>query len=307
MELTWRASESTSALYAATCLLQGYKSADPRLVEEFAPAVEFVAAEFATCGVAADPLMPLMTGLAASGAENNRQLVEQSILRLFGKERASGAPLDRLAGCVSGMRSAFQKAYSSPSDDRAAALVDELLLRGRPLQELWEARGPGMLHFVGKLTESDVLAERASVVLVYPVVGGHGIAHRPLNTVSFEAVLANPDEQLPETIRLAWLLAQLNLDLPKFAEPLGTLRRERVGALAMIAPVLAAAEYVELARLSGDSIQQSLRAWRLLDDSAGDDRAFAVSTTIMNWWKTYEQSSSPWTVALASLEQMLFP
>ena len=45
---------------------------------------------------------------------------------------------------------------------------------------------------------------------------------------------ADPVADLPEVLRLAWLISQLNLDLPRFAENVSPLRRERVIALAMI-------------------------------------------------------------------------
>ena len=39
MELTWKASEPASALYAATCLSEGLAATDPRMAGAFAPAV----------------------------------------------------------------------------------------------------------------------------------------------------------------------------------------------------------------------------------------------------------------------------
>ena len=59
MELTWKASEPASALYAATCLSAGLPVADTRLAEAFAPAVEMALAEFDACGTPADRLLPI--------------------------------------------------------------------------------------------------------------------------------------------------------------------------------------------------------------------------------------------------------
>ena len=61
-----------------------------------------------------------------------------------------------------------------------------------------------------------------------------------------EAVLANPRFELPEVVRLGWLLAMLNFDLARYRDPLSD--AERVLPLAMIPPVLAAAAEVELTR-----------------------------------------------------------
>jgi hypothetical protein len=305
MQLTWKASESASCLYAATCIAAGHAPADRRLAAAFAPGVELALGEFAACGVPADRWLPTLTGLAASGVEGNRQLVDQTITKLAGSGAPAGALAGRLAGCLAGLKAAFQEAYRDTAIAGAAPLVDELLLRGRPLAAQWEARGPGMLWHIARSTEEGVLAERADVVLVYPLVGGHGLAHLPVNTVTFEAVLANPVDDLPEVVRLTWLLAQLNLDLPKFTERLPATRRERVAQLAMVPPVLAAAEHVELGRFSTDAIERAIVVWRQVDANASPADVAATAGTLMTWWTTYQAGTTPWVVALAALDQML--
>ena len=170
---------------------------------------------------------------------------------------------------------------------------------GRFLEQ-WEARGPGLLLQIARSTEENVVAEAAEVTLVYPIVGGNGIAHRGVNTISFEAVLANPVDELPEVLRMAWLLAQLNLDLPMYSENIVAEHRDAVAQWAMVPPVLAAAEHVELATLSPESLAHAIVAWRLADDS--NDRA----DTLLQWWTTYQEGSTPWSVALVALEHMLF-
>jgi len=97
MELTWKASESASALYAATCLSAGLPVADARLAEAFAPALDFTLAEFVACGAPADRLLPILTGLSARGVEDNRQLVEQAIAKSVGNRMFVPATVGRLA------------------------------------------------------------------------------------------------------------------------------------------------------------------------------------------------------------------
>ena len=300
MELTWKASESASGLYAATCISGGLPVADARLAEAFAPALDFALAEFVTCGAPADLLLPVMTGLAARGVDDNRQLVDLSFARLIGKKGLAPASASRLATAIGGLKAAFLSAYHQTCADDSRPLVDELLLRGRPLLEQWEARGPGLLLQIARSTEENIAAEAAEVALVYPLVGGNGIAHRAVNTVSFEAVLANPVERLPEVLRLAWLLSQLNLDLPMYSENIAAEHRDAVAQWATVPPVLAAAEHVELAQLSHESVVKALTAWRL--PGAGNDQA----ETLLQWWATYQEGRTPWVVALAALERMLF-
>jgi len=49
-------------------------------------------------------------------------------------------------------------------------------------------------------------------------LGGAGAAQLRTNSVRLEAVLTHPDPQLPETLRLGWLLSQLNQDLPIYSD-----------------------------------------------------------------------------------------
>src|SRR5690606_23019649 len=98
--------------------------------------------------------------------------------------------------------------------------LEELELRSAPLREQWEARGGGLLATLARLTTAGLVPEMADVILVHPVLGGGGAAHWQYNSVQFEAVLANPLAELPEVLRLGWLLAQLNFDLPLYEDHL---------------------------------------------------------------------------------------
>ncbi len=309
MELTWKVSEPASALYAATCMSTGLPVVDARLGEAFAPAVEMAISEFEVCGAPADQLLPLLAGLAARGVDDNRQLIQQALTKLHGR-LSDGSPLSasigRLAGAVAGLKAAFLNAFAANSAGDPKPLIDELTHRGRPLLDHWETRGRGLLLQLARSTEENVLAPGAEVALVYPIVGGNGISHRSLNAVTFEAVLTNPIERLPETVRLAWLLAQLNLDLPKYADHVSAEHRASVGQWALVPAVLASAEYVELAALSAEGVAAALVAWRLVDRAATDEDLLGQSDTLMTWWKTYQDSRTSWAVALGALEQMLF-
>lgn len=302
MDLTWKASESASGLYAAASIYSGLPVADTRLAAAFAPALDFALAEFESCGAPTDLLLPMMTGLAARGVEDNRQLVEQSFARLVGKGSLSPAIASRLATNVGGLKAAFLSAYDQTLAHDSRPLVDELLLRGRPLLEQWDARGPGLLLQIARSTEETIAVDAAEVTLVYPIVGGNGIAHSAVNTVSFEAVLTNPSPTLPEVLRLAWLLSQLNLDLPMYADNVAAEHRDWVAQWATVPPVLAAAEHVELLQFSEASIGEAIQAWRLPSSNQAGDHA----ATLFDWWNTYEQGGTSWSVALAALEAMHF-
>jgi len=157
-----------------------------------------------------------------------------------------------------------------------------------------------MLREIGRLADAQLLVERAEVLLVEPVMGGGGDSHLLYNSVRIEGVLANPDDRLPETLRLAWLLSILNLDLPMFSERIHRDRLDDVGPLAMLPVVLTAAETVELARCDAATLALAMTAWR-----ASDAANPSAVDTVLNWWQTYTASRPSWAVALAALDEML--
>src|SRR5262249_29629876 len=139
----------------------------------------------------------------SAGIESNRELAEVLLRKTCGLA-AVLAHRDRLANSIADVERVFRQRFPE--------CADELVLRGRPLEVQWEARGPGLLKQLAELTAPELLVEQAEVVLVQPAYGGGGEAYLSYNAVHVEALLANPVSELPEVLRLGWLLAQLNLD-----------------------------------------------------------------------------------------------
>lgn len=136
-----------------------------------------------------------------------------------------------------------------PLVDAFGGQADELAARVRPLCEQWDARGPGLMRMLDRQA-GPIGVARATVALTLPVVGGHGVALPAANAVLFEAVLANPLPELPEVLRLAWLLAQLGADA------------DASRAAGLVSEVLTAAEEVELATADAATIELATEAWR---------------------------------------------
>ena len=288
MELRWKASMSATCLHAANCAAEGLEISDPQLANALQPAIDQLHQELVACGLPFETTLPLLGSLAAE-YENNRQLVEVTVTKLRGAGSICDDTIARLAGSIADLEVALLRERPN--------LADELAVRGRPLRELWEARGPGLLREVARLVgDESFLVSSAEIVLVAPLAGGHGRASRSGNRVTFEAVLVDPYPELPETIRLGWLLAQLGCHLPRFGEAVSGNRLPQVASLATLPLVLAAAETVELAMLSPDSIEQALRCWQLPQE---------VRDCLHTWWQAYFTGNSRWAVALASLDAML--
>ncbi len=285
MEVRWIASAAAASLYACQKLLAGAKLVDEAVADALADDTEGLRADLAAVGLEAEPFFEHAIPLSASLAAPD-ELARVAMAKAAGLARQAAAP--RLAGRIAAIHAAFCRAHP-----RA---VEDLELRGGPIASQWEARGPGLMAAIGRLTERELVVERADVILVHPVLGGGGWAYPPYNAVCFEAVLANPIAELPEVVRLGWLLAQLNLPRPAVAGEQPPRGLRAVGPLAMIPPALAAAQEVELAHVENDLLTRAIVAWR-----AGP----ADAQTLATWWETYQSTAPDWPVALAALARMV--
>jgi hypothetical protein len=191
-----------------------------------------------------------------------------------------------------------QRAFSLEAPD----YLNEIKLRERPLQEQWEAVGPGLWYQLKQILKADLLVEQARVILVQPVLGGFGRAHLQANCCHIEAVLTNADPILTEVLRLFWLLAQLDFDRPIYSQHINSMRLNEVAGMAMLPPVLQAAQNLGFAQLDDQTILRAMIQWRLQPEG---NHARALAEVLMVWWETYQSGDNNWTVALTGLDRML--
>ena len=288
MNLNWLASASASAFHAAAAIAQGRTLIESPLAEALASPTASLIAELTAAGIGVEAFFGHAVPLAAA-FENNRELAGRVLSKLGRGDHELLA--GRLAGWFSQLESAFRNAVPG--------VVDELELRSGPLREQWEARGPGLLAAIGRRTEPGLLAESAEVIFVFPALGGDAEAHLAYNKITIEAVLTNRQADLPEVARLGWLLATLNLDLPKYAEPIPRERLCRLAKIAMLPAALAGAADVELMPAGAGSLAAAIGAWRLV-------AADGLAETLEGWWQTYQEARPAWSVALAALDRLLY-
>lgn len=289
MQLTWKPGLLNSALHAAAAIARGRILVDPALQAAMAEPAEALQQEVTSAGLQAGAFRRALAGFATQ-ADSPRQLVERAVTKVQGNERGQ-LLVAKLTAVVTGVVQAFNKCCPNAAE--------ELRLRERPLREQWEARGNGLLRQIARMTDERLLAEAATVVLVQPALGGGGEAHLQQNAITFEAVLTNAEPQLPEVIRMAWLLAQLQCDLPIFADQVNAQRLPYVAAFALLPAVLQAAAHVELAEFSPAQIMRAIAAWHLPKVADLDTAAI-----VTDWWQTYEADKPSWPVALTALDQM---
>lgn len=288
-ELRWIASLPTSCVHAGAALAHGRALADTKFAATIAEPAEALIEEIRVQQLP-EILWSHLLGLS-SGIHSSSQLAEVALAKTIGDVPDIALRSAQLATCLSRLFSVVRA--------QMPALLDQLELRGRPLREQWDARGPGMLFALARVTEAPVIAERADALLVHPALGGAGGAHLSYNSVRIEAVLASPHAELPEAVRLAWMLAQLQLDLPRFSEAIHRDRLPLVAQIAMLPAALHAGENVELCRFDAATMSLALEAWAI-ETPAGLN---AVETA-MAWWDTYQATRPPLSVALAALDRM---
>lgn len=290
MELRWIASSSVSALHAAEAIGAGRRLADDSLTQALTGPTLDIQRALAAAGIKAEAFWSHVLPLAA-GMDNNQSLADVVLRKIVGP---SSRP-DSLAPILSNQISDLEKAFR----ETCPQVVEELELRSGPLRKQWEARGEGLLQRLREITDPDLIVERADVVLVYPARGGSGAAHLAYNSVRIEAVLADPHAALPEAVRLAWLVAQLNIDLPRYRDCLDSNNVQRISKLAMLPPVLEAAQHVEWAGSLSQCLPFALSLW--CEEIAPEETAQVV----FNWWQTVIDSRPAWSVAFMALERML--
>jgi hypothetical protein len=288
IETRWLASAPASCWHAAQAIASGATLVDRATADALTGDVCALAGELELLGLGQAAFFEHAVPLAAQ-FDVPGEWAKAVLARLVGASPTPEA-ITRLARRYVALMSAFSR--TNPQ------VLDQLELRVAPLMGQWEARGPGLMATVARLTELDLIVERADVIAVHPVLGGGGVAHWLNNSVRIEAVLANPIAELPEVLRLGWLLSQLHIDLPKYDGNLHRDRRAELWRLAMIPSLVAAGQEVELARMSPATIATAVAAWT-------DDRLASTPETLLNWWDTYQESSPSWPAALAALDRLL--
>jgi len=290
MTLHWTASFRASCLHAAAILARGQVLADDRLAEAMVGPAQELRQAIQASGLPRDPMWRQLIGLSAV-VDSLRDLAERAVARCCGAaaaERSAASLVPALAALESAVRSLYPN------------LLAELALRERPLREQWEARGPGLLRSIARWTDPRLMPSEAKVVLIHPALGGGGTAHLPYNLVHLEAVLTNPVPHLPEVLRLGWLLAQLNLDLPAFSDQVHGSRLATIAELAMLPATLQAAEDVELATNGPELIDLALQAWNVMTPPEVDP-----VDVVWRWWSTYLETRPRWDIAFTALDRML--
>lgn len=282
VRIAWSTSVRTSELWSVRAFLHsrlgGQRLVDPRLSTALEPLVPEMSALF--------PLANAIRAVgreAASGAESagrgdwfellalsiDDPDVEELARRLA--ERDGEAFRDAEDASRFGERAADAKPRRARWTECLTAIDEslrriwprwesELPLRIGPLREQWEARGPGLIARMARRAGWGPWDWDQPVALVQPAWGGAGAcATDAAQTIVLEALLTNADSQLPETLRLAWFIAQRALLAQRF--PALEQGPSTLAAVAALPLVLEAGHYVELVSPNPNLLTHAQATW----------------------------------------------
>jgi hypothetical protein len=290
LQLHWQASPLVSGLHAADLLLRKQPLADPTLAAALADPVEKLDLALREDHLPAEKFLSHLLGLAP-GINGLTELTEVALTKTIGRtEAAPRMPWYR------GLLTDVKNAFTAALPELPANLTRDL----EPLRQRWNAEGVAVLAGVVNASEPGILVEDAAVVGVYPAQGGGGAASLPYNVARIELVAGDPVPELPELLRLVWLLSMLNLDLPRYGENIPADRLPLTAGLATVPLTLAAAEGVRLARGDPATVGLAVRTWLA---PWGPKEEWAA--TVNQWWDVYTTMRPPWATALRALDQLL--
>lgn len=211
------------------------------------------------------------------------------------------------SGCSEMQVETTAKAITSRLSDARLAftqrfpkLVEQLKLRSGPLRDRWETFGPGLLGHVGKkiwgVPPNDWWPSPIDAMMVQPMRGGDGGYDAERQRLWMEAVLTDVDPDVPEVLRMAWLITRIAIE--EYIRQKSSDQSLAVPwSLVSIPLVLAAGADLELIRTDPLPIRNAMELWQIGDD--------ATAKTLGAWWKEFEQLDAPLPAALKVLQKRL--
>ncbi len=287
--LHWVASLTATVIYAAEAVSRGLPLVDSPLDHRFLEATRELRSWIGRRSEPATLIWNHLGGLAGS-LDDPYALAAEVTVQL--QDEVPAGVSAELGETIATLKHATRSAYPD--------LLEELAVRVRPLREQWEARGPGLMRHASELAGIPLTPDTTRVQLVMPLLGGGGRAYLGYGSCCLEAVLVDRDANLPEPVRLAWLIAQLGLDHLALRGSVSPGRYPLVCQLALIPPILEAAGLVEWLRFEPELIRRALAAWHVptLPDRPAHE-------WLVHWWQRVRHDRLAWPEALASLDEWL--
>jgi hypothetical protein len=153
------------------------------------------------------------------------------------------------------------------------------------------------------------LADACTVIGLQPILGGFGKAHPDRDLVRIEAVLTNARPELPEVIRLGWLLVQLEQKSNEIFRSDASTDAPALIPLATLPAILAAGQELELTRCDVAHVALAFRHWHISGPLVAADITESpteLANLLIEWWLSSERSQASWQTAVRMLANRLF-
>lgn len=289
VELRWLVDHSASVFHIAEVVARGVPLDDAELAQTLADAVHELQSRLDAAEVPErrfwDHLIP-----QSAGIESYRELASIALTKTVGRHA------EDLQWDISAILAAIESAVRQLRPD----LIETVTRDTRAVREGWQTQGSTLLDEIGRLTQEELLVPAATVLPVYPALGGAGAAHLLYNSVRIEVLPSDPSVELPEIVRLVWLLSQINMDVPVLSETVHGSRLPMAAALSMLPPALVAAEQMGLTAFNKNTLAAAVQAW-CPDATSQDD----LADIVWRWWHAFLERRPAWSVGVGALDQML--
>lgn len=296
MHLQWNPNSSVSALHVAeACWKYPGRVTDPEVTQIMGP----LALQIGTWISVTFPshANAFWDTLISTGSviDSDRDLASAS-LNAHPSTQIDPSHAPRLSGWIAEIKAAFAALFPR--------YASECPLRLRPLHEQWLGYGRGLMGQWKRRSGIATLIDAVQVIGVQPVLGGYGKPYPDRKRIRIEAVLTNASPDLPEVVRLAWLIAQLHGDAPELRAAFPSKIPDYLLPLAMIPSVLAAGEEIDLTRCDPARVALALEHWKPplpdLDRAQGE-----LASDLFQWWQDAMPMEGAWETAVGILAKKL--
>ncbi|MEM9589341.1 MAG: hypothetical protein AAGA03_18820, partial [Planctomycetota bacterium] len=204
----WSGDTELSLVHAAMSVAANERCTDPKTEQVLMSRVTAINNRLASSGVDVGTFWRrLMQETAVSKSVTDRQRRQNSEIALAAGG-ASELQLEQTTSAVIRLLAECRRAYTA----RYPKLDEQLVLRGGPLKDRWESYGQGLLGLIAHRIwdgspPSDWWPPRISGVLIQPIRGGYGNIDAESQRFWMEAMLTDVDREVPEVLRIAWLVS----------------------------------------------------------------------------------------------------
>jgi len=289
VKLDWKVDAALSGVHAACVVATGARCTDPQTEQLLSGPTTDINGRLVLASI--DVIKFWNSYAEREIAGDHRELAVAGALIEAG---CSELQLEQTATFVRHRLSDARLAFAQ----RHPKLEQQLPLRMKPLRERWETVGPGLLREVERQVwqnspPADWWPPSIDVFALQPILGGAGGFDSDYDQIWIEAVLTDPNPQIPEVLRVVWLITSLAIET-HIRSRTGQRVLSRAWKLVSVPLVLSAAAQLEFFPAQKLPIGLALQTW-----SAGDEHVVAK---LQQWWQRYDGSDTPLPVALRQLD-----